>query len=55
MFPLEVWGVITQGLGEESLTLADALRGVDEDMADAAYQVSENVYLARWGASHELA
>ena len=47
--------LIAQGLGEEALTLADALRGVDEDMADAVFQVSKHFSLAGWEASHELA
>ena len=52
--PYFVWVMVAQNLGEEAIILADAFRGVDEDISDAVYQVSENVYLARWEMLPEL-
>ena len=58
--PFDVWVLIAHGLGEEAITLADAIRGglyPDENaltLADAVYEVSENYHLARWETSHEL-
>ena len=52
--PFVVWVLIAQNLGEEAIILADAFRDVDEDISDAVYQVSENVYLARWEMLPEL-
>ena len=52
--PFVVWGLIAHYLGEEAIILADAFRDVDEDISDAVYQVSENVYLARWEMLPEL-
>ena len=46
--------MVAQNLGEEAIILADAFRDIDEDIYDAVYQVSENVYLARWEMLPEL-
>ena len=58
--PFDVWVLIAQNLGEEAITLADAIRGGlypgenAHTLADAVYEVSENVYLARWEMLPEL-
>ena len=46
--------MVAQNLGKDAIILAYAFRDVDEEISDAVYQVSENVYLARWEMSHEL-
>ena len=53
-FPLDVWVSIAQGLGEEAVILALALRDADEELGDAVYQIAEDYHLASLEASQEL-